>query len=66
MVYILENLLPDKRSNFNWQIDGILPKGPYPPCLRMVDRPILAEYPRNIGPIFQEAVCCLLWVLWVK
>ena len=28
-------------------IDGILPKGPYPPCLRMADRALLAGYPRN-------------------
>ena len=28
------------------QIDGILPKGPYPPCLRMADRAHLAGYPR--------------------
>ena len=27
-------------------IDGILPKGPYPPCLRMADRAPLAGYPR--------------------
>ena len=27
-------------------IDGILPKGPYPPCLRMADRALLAGYPR--------------------
>ena len=26
-------------------IDGILPKGPYPPCLRMADRALLAGYP---------------------
>ena len=26
--------------------DGILPKGPYPPCLRMSERALLAEYPR--------------------
>ena len=26
--------------------DGILPKGPYPPCLRMADRALLAGYPR--------------------
>ena len=25
--------------------DGILPKGPYPPCLRMADRALLAGYP---------------------
>ena len=28
------------------QFDGILPKGPYPPCLRMADRALLAWYPR--------------------
>ena len=28
------------------EIDGILPKGPYPPCLRMADRALLAGYPR--------------------
>ena len=28
-------------------VDGILPKGPYPPCLRMADRALLAGYPRN-------------------
>ena len=27
-------------------IKGILPKGPYPPCLRMADRALLAGYPR--------------------
>ena len=26
--------------------EGILPKGPYPPCLRMADRALLAGYPR--------------------
>ena len=29
-------------------INGILPKGPYPPCLRMADRALLAGYPRYI------------------
>ena len=29
-------------------IDGILPKGPYPPCLRMADRALLAAYPRYV------------------
>ena len=29
-------------------IQGILPKGPYPPCLRMADRALLAGYPRYI------------------
>ena len=26
--------------------EGILPKGPYPPCLRMADRALSAGYPR--------------------
>ena len=30
-------------------IDGILLKGPYPPCLRMADRAILAGHPRHIS-----------------
>ena len=29
------------------QIEGILSKGPYPPCLRMANRALLAGYPRN-------------------
>ena len=29
-------------------IDGILPKGPYPQCSRMADRPLLAGYPRYV------------------
>ena len=29
-------------------IDSILPKGSYPPCLRMADRALLAGYPRYI------------------
>ena len=27
------------------RIEGILPKGPYPPCLRMADKALLAGYP---------------------
>ena len=27
-------------------VEGILRKGPYPPCLRMADRALLAGYPR--------------------
>ena len=30
----------------NDQFEGILPKGPYSPCLRMADRALLAGYPR--------------------
>ena len=32
--------------NSSLYIEGILPKGPYPPCLRMVDRAYLAGYHR--------------------
>ena len=32
-------------------IDGILPKGPYPPCLRMADRALLAGYPQHLVAI---------------
>ena len=30
------------------QLDGILPTGPYPPCLRMADRARLAGYSRTM------------------
>ena len=30
-------------------IDGIQAKGPYPPCLRMADRALLAGYPWYVG-----------------
>ena len=30
---------------YAWHIEGSLPKGPYPPCLRMADRALLAGYP---------------------
>ena len=35
-----------------WCIEGILPKGPYPPCLRMADRALLAGYPRYVMSLF--------------
>ena len=38
-------------------IDSILPKGPYPPCLRMADRALLAGFPRYIyiyGHIYMD------------
>ena len=34
--------------NITDEIDGILPKGPYLPCLRMADRALLAGYPWNV------------------
>ena len=39
------------------EFDGILPKGPYPPCLRMADRALLTGYPR-----ISCIVCTLLWL----
>ena len=35
-------------SYYHQQIDGIMQKGPYPPCLRMADKALLAGYPRLI------------------
>ena len=35
-------------------IDGILPKGPYPPCLRMAGRALLAGYPRHVPDVVLE------------
>ena len=50
--------------NPNWyqliqHIDGILPKGPYPPCLRMADRALLAGYPRYVKKwVMRKAYPC--------
>ena len=43
-------------------IDGILPKGSYPPCLRMVDRTPFAGYPRYVMASSWVTTClhCLL------
>ena len=43
-------------------IDGILPKGPYPPCLRLADRALLTRHPRYslhlyAGPNLPPARC---------
>ena len=37
--------------NYKWKrcIEGIVQKGPYPPCLRMADRALLAGYPRYMA-----------------
>ena len=48
----IETLQTQQRTDL-WQpmglyIDGILPKGPYPPCLRMADRALLAGYTRYV------------------
>ena len=42
-------------------IDGILPKGPYPPCLRMADRALLAGYPRYMSFILSYVTSPLHW-----
>ena len=34
--------------------DGILPKGPYPPCFRMTDRALLAGYPRFMVTLLEK------------
>ena len=34
------------KLKFQPHIEGILPKGPYPPCLRMAARALLTGYPR--------------------
>ena len=38
----------DRDIFMTYHIEGILPKGPYPPYLRMADRAHLAGYPRYI------------------
>ena len=39
----------------NTEFDGMLPKGPYPPCLRMANRALLAGYPELL----------MMWHTWV-
>ena len=41
-------------------MEGILPKGPYPPCLRMADRTLLAGYPRYVDGKWIEMSVCLM------
>ena len=47
---ILLTMIADSRCLHTCHLyfEGILPKGPYPPCLRMADRTLLAGYPRFI------------------
>ena len=40
------------------QLDGILPKGPYPPCLRMADRALLAGYLRTVNSLMLPHLLC--------
>ena len=40
-------------------INVILPKGPYPPCLRIADRALLAGYPRYIDDNNYRNIKCM-------
>ena len=42
-------------------IDGILPKGPYPTCLRMADGALLAGYPRYMIVCPRELSTMFWW-----
>ena len=55
-------------SSYTSYNDGILPKGSYPPCLRMADRAPLTGYPRSRWSLckccrlgFQERIHCCDW-----
>ena len=52
--YIINNHRVDTRVTY---IQGILPIGPYPPCLRMPDRGLLAGYPRYFIQNFSGHRC---------
>ena len=51
-----------------WKLhfDGILQKGPYPPCLRMADRALLAGYPRfySITYFSSSVMSALNFLFW--
>ena len=52
-------------NTFILQVDGILPKGrkgPYPPCLRMTDRALLAGYPRSYFTILIFSYICFYFL----
>ena len=50
-------------------IEGVLTKGPYPPCLRMADRALLAGYPRllssNAWLSFKVRILELKIIIWL-
>ena len=50
---VSHNQLVTKLEESSLQIEGILPKGPYPPCLRMADR---APYAWRVGPFWQDTL----------
>ena len=41
----------------NMHTEGILPKGPYQPCVSMVGRALLAGYDRYTVDIYMTGVC---------
>ena len=53
------------------KFEGILPKGPYPPCLRMADRALLTGYPRNqlhlllLLLLLSDFCCCFFLFLFL-
>ena len=48
----METQLHARDVKLKGNIEGILPKGPYPPCLRMAGRALLAGYHRHVFMIF--------------
>ena len=54
-----------KTNSLAWTkyYDGILPKGSYPPCLRMAGRDFLAGYPRLKGrqPVIVDVIQFLVF-----
>ena len=51
---------------FYSRIEGILPKGPYPPCLRMADRALLAGYPRDMWLLVHALISMLVQLISVS
>ena len=66
-IYILKYGKAIKYQNVGKaDIDGILPKGRYPPCLSMADRALLAGYPRyarfpnSVITVFIDSIALLI------
>ena len=53
-------------ANMNSYIEGILPKGPYPPRLRMADRALLAGYPRYMDAFVYTYTYLHVWLYTYK
>ena len=54
-VAVREGLLQYSWPFIDLYFNGILPKGPHLPCLRMADRALLTGYPRFVVP---QCYCC--------